>query len=147
MAVVENKTHHRRHLQNIANDPSFLADHVYSPEMILTSWFNLSFITMTVAMVFYGIAMHKTLAHHAFITLITMCLILLSTYYAYIGYNQYDGNIKYAIKSCGSSKLCSNVTMYNIKNIHARGTVSSMATICINALIAILIIYKSYTLL
>ena len=145
MEVVENEPH-QRHLQNIANDPSFLADHIYSPEMILTSWFNLSFVTMTVAMVFYGIAMHKTLAHHTFIELITICLIILSTYYAYIGYKQYDDNIKYAIESCGSSKLCSTTNMYNIKNIHHSGTVSSMATIFINALIAILIIYKSYTL-
>ena len=144
MAVVENETH-LRHLQNIANSTSFLAEHIYAPEMILTSWFNVSFVTMTVAMVFYGIAMHKKLAHHAFIELITISLISLSTYYAYIGYMQYDDKIKYAIESCESSKLCSTTTTNKIKNIHNSGTVSGMVTIFINVLIAILIICKSYT--
>ena len=85
-----------KQLQAIAVSTSFLADHIYTPEMILTSWFNLSFVSMTVAMVFYGIAMQKAIAHHLFIDAITICLISLSTYYAYIGYIQYNEKLKLA---------------------------------------------------
>lgn len=133
-------------LQNIANSPSFLADHIYMPETILTSWLNLSFVAMTVAMVFYGIAMHKTLYNHIYIELITIGLILLSIFYTYNGYTQYDSKIQYAMHACMSNKTCLAVNMDQIKNNQKNGLLSSIATISINLLIAMLIMYKSYTL-
>ena len=132
------------HLQNIASSASFLADNIYTPETILISWFNLSFGAMTVAMVFYGIAMHKKLAHPSFIALITVGLISLSIYYTYNGFLQYDAKLQYAMKTCLSNKLCSTVNMEQIKNNHKNGLLSSIATIGINLLIAILIMYDSY---
>ena len=87
------------HLQNIDSSASFLADNIYTPETILISWFNLSFGAMTVAMVFYGIAMHKKLAHPSFIALITVGLISLSIYYTYNGFLQYDAKLQYAMKT------------------------------------------------
>lgn len=140
---MDNDPHH--HLQNIAGSTSFLADHIYTPETILTSWLNLSFGAMTVAMVFYGIAMHKKLAHHSFIALITVCLILLGVYYTYNGFVQYDAKMQYAMNACLSNKLCSSVNMAQIKNNHKNSLLSSIATIGINLLIAILIVYDSYT--
>jgi hypothetical protein len=133
-----------QHLQNIAKSTSFLADHIYTPEMILTSWFNLSFVSMTVAMVFYGIAMHQTMAHHAFIELITIGLISLSIYYTYNGYMQYDEKLQHATNVCVSDKVCSNVNMEQIKNNQKNVRLISAATVIISLLIAILIIYKSY---
>ena len=132
------------HLQDIAQSTSFLADHIYTPEMILTGWFNLSFISMTVAMVFYGIAMHQTMAHHAFIELITVGLISLSIYYTYIGYMQYHDKLKYAINACQSNKTCSSVNMEQFKNSQTNVRLISAATVIISLLIAILIMYKSY---
>jgi hypothetical protein len=133
-----------QHLQNIAKSTSFLADHIYTPEMILTSWFNLSFVSMTVAMVFYGIAMHQTMAHHAFIELITIGLISLSIYYTCNGYMQYDEKLQHATNVCVSDKVCSNVNMEQIKNNQKNVRLISAATVIISLLIAILIIYKSY---
>jgi hypothetical protein len=132
------------HLKDIANSTSFLADHIYTPETILTSWFNLSFSAMTVAMVFYGIAMHKKLAHHLFIEVITVGLITLSIYYTYNGFLQYDAKLQYAMKTCLSNRACSTVNMAQIKTNQRNGLVSSMVTISINVLIAILIMYDSY---
>lgn len=131
-------------LKDIARSTSFLADHIYTPEMILTSWFNLSFVSMTVAMVFYGIAMHKAIVHHLFTDAITICLISLSTYYAYIGYIQYNEKLKYAINTCLSNKTCSSVNMEQIKRNQEIGILTGMSTIAINIFIAILIMYKSY---
>ena len=131
-------------LNTIARSTSFLADHIYTPEMILTSWFNLSFVSMTVAMVFYGIAMQKAIVHHLFIDAITICLISLSTYYAYIGYIQYNEKLKYAINTCLSNKKCSSVNMAQIKHNQEIGTLTGTSTIAINMFIAILIMYKSY---
>jgi len=138
------KNTHHQHLQNISNSASFLADHIYTPETILTSWFNLSFGAMTVAMVFYGIAMHKKLAHHSFIALITVGLISLSIYYTYNGFVQYDSKLKYAMDACMSNEVCSTVNMDQIKTNQRNGILSSMVTISINVLIAILIMYDSY---
>jgi hypothetical protein len=131
-------------MRDIAESTSFLADHIYTPEMILTSWFNLSFISMTVAMVFYGIAMQKAIVHHLFIDAITICLISLSTYYAYIGYIQYNEKLKYAINTCQSNNTCSSVNMEQIKHNQEIGILTGTSTIAINMIIAILIMYKSY---
>ena len=131
-------------LKDIARSTSFLADHIYTPEMILTSWFNLSFVSMTVAMVFYGIAMQKSIVHHLFIDAITICLISLSTYYAYVGYIQYNEKLKYAINTCQSNKTCSSVNMEQIKHNQEIGILTGTSTIAINMFIAILIMYKSY---
>ena len=131
-------------LNTIARSTSFLADHIYTPEMILTSWFNLSFVSMTVAMVFYGIAMQKAIVHHLFIDAITICLISLSTYYAYIGYIQYNEKLKYAINTCQSNKTCSSVNMEQIKHNQEIGILTGTSTIAINIFIALLIMYKSY---
>lgn len=136
--------HFQYHLKDIANSTSFLADHIYTPETILTSWFNLSFSAMTVAMVFYGIAMHKKLAHHLFIEMITVGLITLSIYYTYNGFLQYDGKLKYAMNACLRDKACSTVNMDQIKTNHTNGLVASIVTIGINLLIAMLIMYDSY---
>ena len=130
-------------LNIIARSTSFLADHIYTPEMILTSWFNLSFVSMTVAMVFYGIAMQKSIVHHLFIDAITICLISLSTYYAYVGYIQYNEKLKYAINTCQSNKTCSSVNMEQIKHNQEIGILTGTSTIAINMFIAILIMYKS----
>ena len=131
-------------LQNIAKSTSFLADNIYTPEMILTSWFNLSFVSMTVAMVFYEIAMHASMAHHAFIELITIGLISLSIYYTYSGYMQYDEKLQYAANACVSDKACSNVNMEEVINNQKKVRLISAATVIINLLIASLIIHKSY---
>lgn len=130
--------------QSFANSPSFLGDNVYSSEMILTSWFNLSFSSMTLAMVFYGIAIHKNLAHHAFVELITIGLISLSIYYTWIGYIQYKLKLKRATDACVANKACSSMNLNVIENNDMFVTLSSMITICINLLIAIVIIHKSY---
>ena len=135
-------THH--HLQNMASSASFLADNIYTPETILTSWFNLSFGAMTVAMVFYGIAMHIQLAHPSLIELITIGLIALSIHYTYNGFVQYDAKLQYAMKTCLSNQACSTANMEQIKTNHKNVQLSSIATIGINLLIAILIIYDSY---
>jgi hypothetical protein len=133
-----------QHLQNIAKSTSFLADHIYTPEMLFTSWFNLSFVSMTVAMVFYGIAMHQTMAHHVLIELITIGLISLSIYYTCNGYMQYDEKLQHAINVCVSDKVCSTVNMEQIKNNQKNVRLISAATVTISLLIAILIIHKSY---
>ncbi len=130
--------------QAFAKSPSFLGDNVYSTEMILTSWFNLSFCAMTLAMVFYGIAIHKNLAHHAFIELITVGLISLSIYYTWIGYIQYKLKIKRATDSCGANKACSSKNLNVIENNDKYVTLSSMMTIGINLLIASIILRESY---
>ena len=130
--------------QEFANSPSFLGDNVYSAEMILTSWFNLSFCSMTLAMVFYGIAIHKNLAHHAFIELITIGLISLSIYYTWIGYIQYKLKLKRAINSCVANKACSAMNLNVIENNDKFVTLSSIMTIGINVLIASIIVRESY---
>lgn len=134
---------HQR-LRDVASATSFLADHVYTPEMILTSWFSLSFGSMTVAMVFYGIAMHKTLAHHLFIEAITIGLIALSIYYTYTGFVQYDKKLQYAMVACMSDDVCSTGRMDQIKSSQTSVTLSSTATIVIDVLIASLVMFQSY---
>ena len=99
---------------------------------------------MTVAMVFYGIAMHKKLAHPSLLALITISLIALSIHYTYNGFVQYYAKLQYAMKTCLSNKACSTANMAQIKTNHKNVQLSSIATIGINLLIAILIIYDSY---
>jgi hypothetical protein len=134
----------RQYLQNISSSASFFSDHVYTPEIILTSWFNLSFGSMMLAMVFYGIAIHKNLAHHVFIELIALSLIATSIYYTYNGYMQYNLKMKYAIDACRSNESCSTINLNVIGNNKKYVMVTSIITITIDALIAIVIVYKSY---
>ena len=144
MKMGETSSHQHQHLQNISNSTSFFSDHVYTPEIILTSWFNLSFSSMTLAMVFYGIAIHKNLAHHAFIELIALSLIATSMYYTYNGYTQYNLKIKYAMDACLANESCSDMNASVIKNNREYVMGSSMMTMTIDALIAAVIVYKSY---
>jgi hypothetical protein len=130
--------------QEIDNSSAFWADHVYTPEILLTSWFNLTFCSMTLAMVFYGIAIHKNLAHHALIALITIGLISLSIYYTWIGYIQYKLKLKYTLDGCFAKNGCSKMNLNVITNNNKYVTLSSMMTIGINLLIASIILRESY---
>lgn len=130
--------------QEIDNSSAFWADHVYTPEILLTSWFNLTFCSMTLAMVFYGIAIHKNLAHHALIALITIGLISLSIYYTWIGYIQYKLKLKYTLDGCFAKNGCSKMNLNVITNNNKYVMVSSVITIGINLLIAIVIVRESY---
>jgi hypothetical protein len=137
-------TESRQYLQNISSSASFFSDHVYTPEIILTSWFNLSFSSMMLAMVFYGIAIHKNLAHHVFIELIALSLIATSIYYTHNGYMQYNLKMKYATDACRTNKSCSTINLSVIENNQKSVMVTSIITITIDALIALVILYKSY---
>lgn len=130
--------------QNIDTVASFFSEHIYTPEIILTSWFGLSFSSMMLAMVFYGIAIHKNLAHHAFIEVITIGLISLSIYYTCIGYMQYDLKIKHATDACFANKVCLDANLKVIENNVKFVMTSSVITIVINVLIATVIVYNSY---
>ena len=99
---------------------------------------------MTLAMVFYGIAIHKNLAHHALIALITIGLISLSIYYTWIGYIQYKLKLKYTLDGCFAKNGCSKMNLNVITNNNKYVMASSVITIVINLLIAIVIVRESY---
>lgn len=134
----------RQYLQEISKSLSFFSDYVYTPEIILTSWFNLSFSSMMVAMMVYGVGIHKKLAHHVLIELIALSLNAISIYYAYNGYIQYSLKIKYATDVCLTNKICSTMNLNVIANNNKFIMGASIMTIAINVLIAMFIVYKSY---
>lgn len=133
---------------NEKEDEYSLTDNVYSPEAIYSAWLNLSFFSVTAAMVFYGLTSNKSiLAHPALVSFIAIGLILVSVSYVYFGIHPYYKRMTIAINKCQNDKQCFQENLNEIKNLRMQFTLVGIATIFLESLIALLIIWNTYKLL
>jgi hypothetical protein len=139
---------------NEKEDEYSLSDNVYSPEAIYSAWLNLSFFSVTAAMVFYGITSsitdgkNKRLnVHPALVAFIAIGLILVSVSYVYAGIYPYYRRMTIAINKCEKNKKCFEENLNEIKNLRLQLTLVGIATIFLESLIALLIIWNTYKLL
>ena len=138
--------------QQKESEPDFsLSENVYTPEAIFSAWLNLSFFSVTAAMVFYGLTTgnnrHRLIAHPALIAFIAIGLILVSVSYVYIGVYPYYKRMTNSIDLCILNKDCNKNNLDEIKQLRNSLTFIGVATIILESLIAILIIWQTYKLL
>ena len=125
-----------------------LAENVYEPESIFSGWLNLSFFSVTAAMVFYDLTRRKSLlSHPILVAIIAIGLILISVSYVYFGIYPYYKRMSLAIDKCISNTNCSKVHLDDIKRLRNELTIIGIGTIIMESLIAILIIWNTYKLL
>lgn len=128
-----------------------LSENVYTPEAIFSAWLNLSFFSVTAAMVFYGLTSGKNrnqlIGHPALIAFIAIGLILVSVSYVYIGVYPYYKRMTNALDLCILNKDCNKNNLNEIKQLRNNLTLIGVATIILESLIAILIIWNTYKLL
>lgn len=128
-----------------------LSENVYTPEAIFSAWLNLSFFSVTAAMVFYGLtsgnSRNRLIVHPALIAVIAIGLILISVSYVYIGVYPYYKRMTKALDVCVLNPDCNKNNLNEIRGLRNNLTLIGVATIFIESLIAILIIWNTYKLL
>jgi len=125
-----------------------MAESVYTPKTIFSSWLNLSFFSVTAAMIFYDMTRRKSLpAHPILVAMIAIGLILISVSYVYFGIYPYFKRMSIALDKCSSNSECSKQHLEDIKRLRNEFTLLGIGTIVIESLIAILIIWQTSKLL
>jgi len=131
---------------NNQNESEFsLAENVYTPEAIFSSWLNLSFFSVTAAMIFYHLTQKKSIVGHPIlIAMIAIGLIIISVSYVYFGIYPYYKRMTLAIDKCNLNQECVKNNINDIRKLRNEFTILGVGTMIVEILIAILIIWQSY---
>ena len=126
--------------QNLLNDLAF-SNKMYIPESILMGWFNLSAIVTTSSLIFYNMARKGTLKVHPHIAkVISIGLILVSTFYMLYSLSPYYSRMTYLSSSCNKLKKCPDEQIEHITRITNTYLLAGIITSIIQLIITYVII-------
>lgn len=125
----------------------YYSDELYTPEALLSSWLNLSFFSVTTALLFYHMTVSKSLeADPRVAAFLAISLMVISCAYVYYSIGPYWERMSHIQKVCKDLKECSDEQVESIrrhKNIYAS---LGIATIAIEVVVAVLILFKTFNL-
>ena len=126
----------------------YFSDEIYTPEALFSSWLNLSFFSVTTALLFYHMTVAKSIeADPRIAAFLSLSLMGISCAYVYSSVGPYWQRMNHIQKACKDLKECSDEQEESIqrhKNIYVA---LGFGTIAIELIVAILILYKTYRLL
>lgn len=139
----KNKTEKQALLKNL-----FYSDNLYTPEALFSSWLNLSYFSVTTSLLFFNMMSSKPLeADPKIAAFLAISLILVSCAYIYFSIGPYWQRMNNIEKMCKEFDECSDKQLKTITKHKLIYIFLGYGTIIIEALIAVLIIYKSRQLI
>jgi len=127
-------------VKDINSDLAF-SDKMYIPESILMGWFNLSAIVTTSSLIFYNMARKGALKVHPHIAkVISIGLILVSTFYMLYSLSPYYSRLTYLSATCNKLKNCPDEQTEHITRIKNTYLLSGIITSIIQLIITYVII-------
>ena len=126
----------------------YFSDDLYTPEALFSSWLNLSFFSVTTALLFYHMTVAKSIeADPRIAAFLSLSLMGISCAYVYFSVGPYWQRMNHIQQTCIDLKECSDLQAESIEK-HKNVYVSlGFGTILIEVVVAILILYKTYSLL
>ena len=121
---------------------------VYGPESVLAGWLNLSFFSITTALLFYHMTRVKSLEMDGRVAgIFAMILMAVSISYTVFAIGPYSERIKFIVDQCIAEEKCSNAKAANLRNIYyqyiALGVITSVIEVCISYVVG----RKTWTLI
>jgi len=124
----------------IENDLAF-SQKLYIPETLLIGWFNLSAIITTSSLIFYTMARKGSVKVHPYLAkMISIGLILVSTFYMVFSLIPYYRRMQNLIIKCDKMKKCQNEQIEHISNLKNTYLCFGSLTCVIQIIITYLII-------
>ena len=113
---------------------------VYAPESVLAGWLNLSFFSITTALIFYHMTRVKSLEMDARIAgVFAIILMAVSVCYTMFSIRPYAERIKFVIDQCLLEEKCSDPQAQRLKMIYFQYVVLAIVTTVIELCITFVI--------
>lgn len=122
----------------------FFSDDLYTPEALFSSWLNLSFFSVTTALLFYHMTQSKSIeADPRIAAILAIALMLISCGYVYFSVGPYLERMDYVAHKCEVLKECSDKQQHSINRHKHIYMMLGYGTVLVESIIAFLIIYKT----
>lgn len=131
---------------NKSNPPSTI-ELANEPEALFTSWISLSLITVTVAMIFYGIADSKNIMHPVLTAILAIGMMCISISYIYSGVYLFKNKMDYLIEKCQENSVCKTTGMDRMIYIKNHLLFLGISTGFFELLITLFVIWNTSKLL
>lgn len=133
---------------NEANKDLYYSSDLYVPEALFSSWLSLSFFCVTTALLFYHMTAVKSLeADPRVAAFLAIMLMVISCAYVFYSIGPYFKRMNHVMNECQMMKACSDEQVKSIRTHKYIYMGLGLLTIGIEAVISILIIYKTRKLL
>ena len=122
----------------------FFSDELYTPEALFSAWLNLSFFSVTTALLFYHMTQAKSIeADPRIAAFLAVSLMVISCGYVYYSVGPYIERMDYVANKCKVLKECSTKQVDSIIRHKRIYQILGYGTIAIETIIAILILYRT----
>jgi len=122
----------------------YFSEELYAPEALFSAWLNLSFFSVTTALLFYHMTQAKSIeADPRIAAFLAISLMLISCGYVYYSVGPYIERMDYVANRCKVLKECSDRQVDSIISHKRIYQMLGYGTIAIETFIAILILYKT----
>lgn len=126
----------------------YYSDDLYTPEALFSSWLNLSFFSVTTALLFFHMTVSKSIeADPRIAAFLSLSLMTISCAYVYYSVGPYWRRMNHIQNTCKELKECSDEQVESIKNHKNIYVALGFGTIAIEVVVATLILYKTYQML
>lgn len=122
-------------LENMKNSIIY-SDKVYEPESVFAGWLSLSYILLTMSLLFYHMSQVKSIkASKTMAASISIALVVISSLYMIYSIGHYIGRINHVINICKKDHLCNKQELTRliiVKNSYVGlGIMTSIIQLCI----------------
>ena len=125
----------------------YYSDELYTPEALFSSWLNLSFFSVTTALLFYHMTVSKSIeADPRIAAFLALSLMTISCAYVYFSVGPYWQRMDHIQKTCVDLQECSDDQAESIRQHKMVYIALGFGTIAIELVVAGLILYKTYQL-
>lgn len=146
------------HEQSASNQPGsqsststkelYYSDELYAPEALFSSWLNLSFFSVTTALLFYHMTIAKSLeADPRVAAFLAISLMTISCAYVFYSMGPYIQRMDHLQAQCKALKECSDEQTESIRRHKVIYKWLGYGTIGVEIIIALLIVFKTRRLL
>ena len=126
----------------------FFSDEIYTPEALLSAWLNLSFFSVTAALIFYNMTVTDTFGTDPRISaFLAIALMTISCAYVYFSLGPFWRRMNYIENICKKAKVCSGAHLGSIQKHKLIYTVLGYATIFIDFLVVLVILNRTRKLM
>jgi len=134
--------------QYVGSKQLFFSDELYTPEALFSAWLNLSFFSVTTALLFYHMTQAKSIeADPRIAAFLAISLMLISCGYVFYSVEPYIERMDYVAIKCRMLKECSDQQVKSIQSHKRIYQILGYGTIAIETIIAILILYRTRNLM
>ena len=120
---------------------------VNEPEGVFIHWISVSLITVTVAMIFYGLAIDKNIFHPLFTAFLAIGLMLVAVFNINSGIFLFYTKMKLLLDSCEKQSFCKLKGLTRLKFIKNHLLFLGLSIGFFELLIALFVILNTYKML